>query len=398
MKRDNLRLKSISVLLTLILMLSLFAGCKKSDVPSVPDDTEPEKTDTAAPPVEVKEPEPIKEPEKESEKEPEVAEPEPEPVQEPEIIQPEEPKFYNPLTGVETEEDISANRPYAVMINNIKKATPTVGLRNADIIYECPVEGTTRLLAVFQDISKSETVGSVRSARPYYIDLALSYDAIYIHAGGSTVPGGAYEKMKSTGITRIDGVNGSGETFYRDNWRLNNMGYEHSLMLKTSTLPGYAEKNKFRTTHKDGYVCSLAFTDDELTEGESAEKITINYASYASNKKTGFTYDPESGFYEVSEYGSPMKDGDETISVKNVIILKTTIKSVDDYGRLSVSLTGSGEGYYVCSGKYVPITWSKSDTYAQFVYKNADGTPLEFARGKSWICVIPSKNGEALFE
>ncbi len=402
MKINRLRIRTISALLALVLVMLLFAGCNKADVSETPgavvQDVEPEKPQTkdqAPKKPEQSEPAPA-EPEPAQQPEPVVPEPEPEEPSEPE--EPEEPKFYNPLTGMETSEDISGNRPYAVMINNIRTATPTVGLRNADIIYECPVEGTTRLLAVFQDISKSETVGSVRSARPYYIDLALSHDAIYIHAGGSTVPGGAYEKMKETGITRIDGVNGSGETFFRDSWRLNNMGYEHSLMLKTSTLPGYAESHKFRTAHKDGYVCALAFSDEELSEGDSAEKLTINYASLASSKKTGFSYDADSGLYTVSEYGSVMKDGETPIKVKNVLVLKTTVKAVDDYGRLSVAMTGQGDGYYVCNGKYVPITWSRSDTYAQFTYKNADGTPLELARGVSWVCVIPIKNGEAIFE
>ena len=76
------------------------------------------------------------------------------------------PEFVNPLTGEETAADISGNRPCAFMINNIRIAQPQLGISKADIIWEAPVEGgITRMMAVFQDVSDVETIGSLRSSR-----------------------------------------------------------------------------------------------------------------------------------------------------------------------------------------------------------------------------------------
>lgn len=72
------------------------------------------------------------------------------------------------------------SRPYAVMINNIGVARPLQsGLQDAYIIYEMIVEGgLTRYMALFLDQS-TERIGSIRSARHYYLDYALENDAIY---------------------------------------------------------------------------------------------------------------------------------------------------------------------------------------------------------------------------
>ena len=80
----------------------------------------------------------------------------------------------------------SKSRPYAIMINNLGVARPLQsGLQDAYIIYEMIVEGgLTRYMALFMD-QNTERIGSIRSARHYYIDYALENDAIYVHHGKS---------------------------------------------------------------------------------------------------------------------------------------------------------------------------------------------------------------------
>lgn len=56
--------------------------------------------------------------------------------------------YRNPLTGEETETDISRNCPVGVMLNNVKEALPQSGNSKADMFYEVPEEGgITRILA-----------------------------------------------------------------------------------------------------------------------------------------------------------------------------------------------------------------------------------------------------------
>ena len=126
-----------------------------------------------------------------------VLAPLPEPVEEPEP-EPVYP-YFNPLTGEGLMEDISARRPVAVMLNNLEKALPQLGVGQADVIYEIVAEGgITRMMALFQDVEGAGNLGSIRSARDYYVNLACGHDAIYVHAGGEaalklTVPFSTYK-------------------------------------------------------------------------------------------------------------------------------------------------------------------------------------------------------------
>ena len=95
-------------------------------------------------------------------------------------------QMFSYLTGEPIDKKAGIQRPYAIMINNIKEGLPQSGVSQADVIYEAQVEGgITRLMALFQDVDDVEKIGSIRSARHYYIDFANDYDAIYVHYGQS---------------------------------------------------------------------------------------------------------------------------------------------------------------------------------------------------------------------
>lgn len=300
--------------------------------------------------------------------------------------------YTNPLTGQGTYTDMSADRPIAIMINNLKKALPQLGVSQADIIYEAPAEGgITRMMAVFQSMDQAGELGSVRSARPYYVELAAGLDAIFIHAGGSD---DAYTAIKNYGVFNIDGVNGpyGGTMFWRDADRKKNAGFEHSLLTSPERISKLlaGSLSKMRQTHKDGYLLPLTFTQDGTpADGSPADTITIRYSKY----KTGvFRYDPVSGTYLAEQYGAPYVDGNngQQVAVTNVLILATSIKTIpgDTAGRQSVKLTGSGSGWFACGGKYIPITWSKDSATAPLRYFTADGQPLELGVGKSYVNIV----------
>ena len=90
----------------------------------------------------------------------------------------------NPLTGEALDSYDTTLRPYCVMINNVPAARYAKNLSEASIIYEVSVEGATRLMAIYDDISGLD-IGYVRSARTYFASLCKSYDAIYVHWGRS---------------------------------------------------------------------------------------------------------------------------------------------------------------------------------------------------------------------
>ena len=362
--------KRLSALLLSALLL-LTAGCGQKDPPaassSAPDESEPA-VSVIAP---IPDPEPI---------------PEPEPEPEPEPVLP----YIHPLTGEGLETDISMNRPIAIMLNNHKDALPQLGISQADIIYEFPAEGgITRMMGVFQDISGIGNLGSVRSARDYYISMAYGMDAIFLHAGGSPQ---AYTVIKQWGVPALDCVNGpyEGTLYWRDAQRKKNAGLEHSVLTSSEKIQELFPTYNLRTQHKEGYSYPMSFSEDAVpANGVSAETITVKFSNY----KTGvFRYDTESGLYKVEEYGQPYMDGNtnEQVAVKNVLVLSTDVSLIkgDSAGRLSVRTTGSGSGKFACGGKIENITWAKESHSSPMKFYYTDGSELQFGIGSTYINVI----------
>lgn len=320
----------------------------------------------------------------------------PEPEEEPTVSEP--PPVYSgpehPLTGLPTEEDLSQLRPFAISINNLKQAQPQQGVAEADIIYEVLAEGgITRMIALYQDVSDLGVVGSIRSARPYFLDIVQGHDAVFIHAGGSEE---AYRLLAQRKIDHIDGVRGKGNMFFRDAERKARKGYEHSLMTSGELIRELAGSYGFSLEHAAGYRAPMRFADEiELPGAAAASEISVRFSSY----KTGlFHYDPETALYQLSQYGAAYLDGnsDTQVTAKNVLVLFAETKTLDSVGRLSVALTGSGSGYFALEGESVPIRWSKPSAEAPFSYSFEHGAPLYFGRGTSYICIVPL-NAEVSF-
>ena len=371
----------LPLLLALVLSASLCACGAKEETPppaaSVPDEPS---VSTMAPTPEP-EPEPAPEPEPEP-----IPEPEPEPVL----------PYVNPLTGEGCETDIGANRPIAIMLNNHEKARPQLGVSQADIIYEMVAEGgITRMMGLFQSVEGVGNIGTVRSARDYYVSLAYGHDAIFLHAGGSPM---AYTVIKQWGVTALDCVNGpyEGTLFWRDQARRKSAGLEHSVLTSGDTilklLPTY---KKVTLTHKNGFAEALSFMEKgETAQGEPATTVTVKFSGY----KTGiFTYDPESGRYLISEGSKPYLDGNtgEQVSVKNVLVLHTDVSAVagDDKGRQALRTTGTGEGVLFCDGVQQPIRWVKKDHSSPMTFTTPDGaSPVLLGVGNTYINIIGSSS------
>lgn len=314
-----------------------------------------------------------------------------------------EPELYvpsgtNPLTGLPMEPEYENDRPVAVMLNNLKAAQPQLGISKADIIYEVPAEGgITRMLAIYQTLEGVENLGSIRSTRPYYLELALGHDALLVHAGGSSA---AYSNIHSWGVDNMDGVNGGSdaEIFWRDKERQRTKGYEHSMLTSGANIQSYLEEGHFRTEHKDGYTYGQDFTKDAaLTNGTVAEHVHVKFSQY----KTGiFDYDADNNRYLVEQYGQEYVDGNtgKQVSATNILILETSMRVLDAEGRLRVDLTGSGEGTYCYGGWSIPIRWSKADRNSPFVYTRKDGGPLALGQGNSYVCIISPKTGSVSIE
>lgn len=295
--------------------------------------------------------------------------------------------YINPLTGLPTEKDISRNRPYAIMVNDLKEALPQCGVGSADIIYEVVAEGgITRMVAVFQDAERVGNVGSVRSTRTYYLDIAQGLDAILLHAGASTY---AYDALNTRDIAHVDGIYDT-TIFYRDPNRMSS-GYEHSLFTSGELITENIGKFGLRLTHEEDYACNMVFGSPSSLSGTGAESISVKYSYY---KMGEFSYNDEDGLYYICQFDEPYVDGDtdKQVAVKNVLVLFANHTSIpnDELKRIEVDLVGTGSGIYAAEGRSIEINWSKSSYDSQFEYTLKDGSPITFAPGTSYINIVES--------
>ena len=303
------------------------------------------------------------------------------------------PENMNPLTGLPCDASIVGQRPIGVMFNNIREALPQVGLSNCDIIYEVLAEGgITRFEGMIFDYAKLDSLGSIRSARPYYVNLARAYDAIYVHAGGSEA---AYSLMSSVKIDHFDGVRGNfyvGDKllFWRDKGRLNN-GYaiEHTMFARGSDVASAVQQRGLRNQMKDPAFTAFSFDPafESIGNGQTANYIKVPHSNYYTSE---FRYESSTGLYSHSHYNTAHIDGanGEQIKTTNVFLLFVKQRIADSYGRREVTLTGEGKGMYFNGGEYVEIVWKRASDDAPFKYYNLDGTELKVKQGKSYVSLV----------
>ena len=326
----------------LILVLLLSAGCSKKPAPA-PEETPQEETPAPAPEVSA--------------------------------------DSINPLTGVAEYEGIAKVRPVAVMINNdVRAQNAQAGLPEADIIYESEIEGgETRLMAVFQDAEKVQNIGTIRSARYAYIDLAMGHNAVYIHRGSD-------ERYAGPHLYDMDDID-----IHEGNYgeRLDNgLALEHTLYTHGPALWG-GVASRFSTTLENAQPWQN-FTQDPVTlSGGAANTVTV---AFSGNFKTIFKYDSATGLYErnfkdriPTEYFTK-----ESTKVKNVVVCLTEIKNYPDGEHRYIDLVG-GDGYYYTNGTYQAIKWSKGDANAPLKFTNPDGTPLTMSAGNTWVCISSAR-------
>lgn len=286
----------------------------------------------------------------------------------------------NPLTG---EKNISAKkaelRPVAVMVGNCTDGQKAqTGLSFADIIYETEVEGgITRLMAVYQDITKAEKVGSVRSARYPYVDLAMGHNAVYIHCGeGNT----ASEHLKDLDHISIDTASQGAKRIP------NGLASWHTLYALTGDLWNNIS-GRFDTKNTDSATWLNFYGEDEtvtLTAG-SATSITVPFQA----STTKFSYDAEKGVYtRLNKNGVAVTDYNTGASteVENVFVLLSKI-TIHSNGKHRMVEFNEGDGYYFTNGTYEFIKWSKGDAEDSFKFTDTEGNELKIKTGKSWICI-----------
>ena len=286
----------------------------------------------------------------------------------------------------------SKSRPYAIMINNVEGARKLQsGLQDAYMVYELMVEGgITRYLALFLD-QTTERIGSIRSARHYYLDYALENDAIYVHHGYSPQ---AREDWSKLGVDRIE-VNES-TTGWRD--KSASKTYEFTLFTNIEKL-GKGIRSK-RTERNKDLLLNYSVDNIDISQMEGAIPANKVDIKYSSNTTTNYKYDTDNNIYLRSVNNKSQNDyvTGKQLTVKNIIVYKIKYSNIqgDDKGRQTIDNVGNGTGYYISNGYAVPITWKKDSRSSATIYKYNNGKEIQVNDGNTFIQIMPDNQTLAI--
>ena len=286
-----------------------------------------------------------------------------------------------PLDG-EVVSSLPQDRPLAVMIGNSPVARPVYGVADADLVYEALVEGgITRLMAVYYH-GQSARIGSIRSARPYFISLAQDTGAVYVHVGESPQ---AQTFFKKYGIDHLNEM-----PITRGFWRVNDRVPPHNLFSSTENLHQLA---KDFNMDEEMEVGGFEFEKEIPAASEDfrkSEEIIIYYPEKYSQVK--YAYQSDTDDYLRYMGGKAYIDGSKNsqLRAKNIIIQYVNTKVMDGEGRLAMDVMGEGKILVFKNGIAYEGKWSKSGLEEPTKYYDINGEEMKFSPGQIWIQIVPS--------
>jgi len=269
-------------------------------------------------------------------------------------------------------------RPFAIMLASDEITRPLSGISAADLVIEMPVltDGITRLMAVYQCESPVE-IGSVRSARHDFIPLALGFDAIYGHWGGSHF---ALDKLDAGIIDNIDALVNPYSAYFRKS----TIAAPHNGFTTTDDFLNAAKKLNYRLENKfSGYP----HLENATAKIQQNGKLKIDYAA-----PVYFDYNHETNLY--SRWRSNKREIDKNngnqVQASVVVIMRAASRMIEPPSYNDVDVEGTGNATIYQNGEEILATWEKKGTYStsKLTFYDASGKEIKFTPGKIWIEIV----------
>ncbi|ADQ15093.1 DUF3048 domain-containing protein [Halanaerobium hydrogeniformans] len=282
----------------------------------------------------------------------------------------------SPFTGMPVEDEYY-NRAIAVSIENSPAARPQSGINEAEIIYEFMLEGgITRFLAIFWP-EVPEKIGPIRSARPFIIETAADYDALFLHAGAS--PDG-FQMLNDIELMHLDEIYQS-QYF----WRSSKRRAPNNLYTGKSSLGDYLNNLDERE-----YPDQFNFiTASVISNFSSAEEITIDYWG---GYNVLYRYNSlENNYYRyINDFDTPHQvESGEHLTAKNIIVKYVDTYTKDEEGRQNINLNSNGDIKLFRDGTVINGNWERNSNN-QLVYLDNNDNEIEINPGQTWIQLVPN--------
>ena len=316
------------------------------------------------------------------------------------VVTKPKPTLYSMLTGMPIADASLNQKPVtAVMVENSVDARPQSGLLDAGIVYEAVAEGgVTRFMALYQDTAPAN-VGPIRSARPYYIQWAMGYDAAYAHVGGSP---DALSDITAWGVKDLNQFS-NGNSYHR----ISSRPAPHNVYTGIDTLNQLETAKGYGASTYTGFArkSDQPYKTPAATTGKkSASADTRTPATGISMSLSGYTYDPHFDYdaatnsYNRSEAGKPHVDAEsgKQLSPKVVVAIVVPMSqgALDSSGAYysDYNTIGSGQAFIFQDGTVTTATWNKPSNDASLTLTDARGAAVPLNRGQTWITAITAPN------
>lgn len=286
------------------------------------------------------------------------------------------------LTGLQVSKAEADLPVTGVMIENSDEARPQSGLSEAGVVFEALAEGgITRFLAIYED-NDSSSIGPVRSARPYYIDWLLPFDAGYAHVGGSP---DALSEISSLNVKDLN-------QFYNGSYyeRISQREAPHNVYTSLSNLVKLEGTKGWTSSNFTGFPRK----QDDPSKDPTATSIHLNLSS--SDYNVGYTYDKTNNSYLRSEGGQSQVDANTNQQLDPKVVIAIVVPesngSLDATGAYYSDYqdVGNGKAYIFQDGNVTVGTWQKSSQAAQILFGNSTGSPQALDAGQTWITAVTS--------
>ena len=248
--------------------------------------------------------------------------------------------FRHPFTGVVSEVPVVPPLVAAVMIDHAGDAGSPTGVEEAFYVIEAPVEGNiTRWLAFF-DLSRDVLeIGPVRSARPYFVELARQgWFVLFAHVGGSP------EALDL--LSLADDIQDLNEYSHASNyWRAKQRAAPHNVFASTARLARAAQQRREGVS-----VPTWTFRDVELNASASKACYLVTFGG-GNGYDVKWCYRSETNDFVRSMNGilEKTKSG-KILAASNIIIMQTRVETIDSLGRKRIVTTGSGQAILLQDG------------------------------------------------
>ncbi|MDA2936184.1 DUF3048 domain-containing protein [Patescibacteria group bacterium AH-259-L05] len=283
--------------------------------------------------------------------------------------------------------------PISMVLDNFKDARPLSGIENASIIYEVPVEGDiTRFLGIYNQESLPDKIGPIRSARPYFVEWAEEYGALFVHVGGS--PKGLDTLRQSQYIPYSINEMSSHRIYF---WRDGQRSMPHNTYTSAQLIVNVIEQKTLISEPRSDFKSwsfksesrhpTLEYTSDEIEPSQLPRLSQILKIDY--REPVIWQYREVENVYVRHQNGEVfVGENNSEVHAKNIVIQITDIVPIDSLDRRTIRTTGAGNALIFQQGIVIRGTWIRQDQSARTIFYDENGKEIEFVLGNIWINIV----------